>query len=398
MKEGRFVAYLVAQDNRRHDWTEREIALLREVSERTWAAVERARAEEALRESEKRRRLALDAAGMGSFIWYPDEDRTEADPRLLELFGLPPDAAITRAGAIADIVHPDDREQNEAAVRQACDPAGGGQHQDELRVVRPDGTVRWLVTAGRAEFAGDPPQAVRLAGVVADITDRKRAEDALRESEENYAALFGAIDEGYAVMRLVRDADGRITDLAFARINPAFDRHTGLGDVTGRTVSQLLPDFERHWIEIYTRVAETGVPERNENYVRDADRWYRVHHLLVGDIGSDLVAVVFEDITERKRREERQAFLLKLSDALRPLEGIPSRSRLPRRGCSGALRRRLVLLRGVRRGGPRGDRPRGRHPRGPALARGAPRRVRHPGTPRLPPKRADAQHAGHRHR
>ena len=100
------------------------------------------RGEQALREREQRLRLALDAAEMGPSVWYPEEDRTEAAAKLLQLFGLPPNASITHAGALAELVHPDDRARNEAAIRRPCDPNGTGHFHDELRLRRPDGTER----------------------------------------------------------------------------------------------------------------------------------------------------------------------------------------------------------------------------------------------------------------
>jgi PAS domain S-box-containing protein len=90
----------------------------------------------------------------------------------------------------------------------------------------------------------------------------------------------------------------------FRETNKAFEKNTGLSEVVGRTVGELLPAFESYWIETYSRVARTGEAVRTENYVRDVDRWYSVHFSLVGEVGSRHVAVLFDDITERKRAEE----------------------------------------------------------------------------------------------
>jgi len=77
-----------------------------------------------------------------------------------------------------------------------------------------------------------------------------------------------------------------------------------LSEVVGRTVGELLPAFESYWLEAYSRVARTGEAERTENYVGDVGRWYSAFFSLVGEVGSRHVAVVFDDITERKRAEE----------------------------------------------------------------------------------------------
>src|SRR5262249_19293154 len=148
---------------------------------------------------------------------------------------------------------------------------------------------------------------------------RARAEEALRESEAKYRTLFQSVDEGFCVMEVVSDDRGNITDLIFREVNSAFERHTGLRDAVGKRVRQILPNLEQHWIDAYTRVATTGEPVRIENYSAGSDRWYSVHLSRIGGAGSRSVAVVFEDITARKRQERDQAFLLKLSDELRPL-------------------------------------------------------------------------------
>ena len=150
----------------------------------------------------------------------------------------------------------------------------------------------------------EDPEVGGLLATVRDVTERKRTEEALRESEQKYSAAFDSMDEGFCVMELVCDEDGEIVDLIFRETNSAFERNTGLSEVVGRRVGELLPAFESHWIETYSRVARTGEAVRTENYVRDVDRWYSVHFSLVGEVGSRHVAVLFDDITERKRAEE----------------------------------------------------------------------------------------------
>ena len=176
VRHGRLAAFLVAGDDAPRDWTAHEVELVEDVAQRAWVALERGRVEGALRASEERGRLALDAAGMGSFVWLPDQDRTEADARLLELFGLPPDGSISLASALSSLIHPDDRDRYAAAVARAIDPAGDRTLREEIRVRRADGE-RWLRVVAQATFAGARP--LHLAGVAGDVTDRKRAEEEL---------------------------------------------------------------------------------------------------------------------------------------------------------------------------------------------------------------------------
>ena len=121
------VAIFGVRDSAPRAWTAAEIGLLEETAERTWAATARAHAEAAWRASEERVRLALDAASLGSFLWYPQEDRAESDLQMLKLFGLESEEELTLAEAMASFIHPDDRHRNAAGVAPASDPEGDGK-------------------------------------------------------------------------------------------------------------------------------------------------------------------------------------------------------------------------------------------------------------------------------
>ncbi|MEW6442253.1 MAG: PAS domain S-box protein [bacterium] len=143
---------------------------------------ERRRTEEAFIASEERFRIAEKIARMGHFEWDTVNDSIVASPSLEMIHGLRPGSFRGGFKRWLELVHPDDRER----VR-VIPPVAFAQEREEesfeLRIVRPDGEPRWLKVQARASY-GPNGTPVRVLGAMTDITERKRTEQALRESEE----------------------------------------------------------------------------------------------------------------------------------------------------------------------------------------------------------------------
>jgi len=136
-----------------------------------------------------------------------------------------------------------------------------------------------------------------------DVTRFRTAEGVLAESEARYRALFDAVDSGFCIVEMRFDAAGRAADYRFVEVNPAFGAQTGLHDVVGRWMSEIVPGHERFWFDTYGEVARTGRPVRFESGAVAMGRWFDVHALRVGEPEQHRVAVLFNDITDRRRAE-----------------------------------------------------------------------------------------------
>ena len=123
-------------------------------------------------------------------------------------------------------------------------------------------------------------------------------------SRERYRSLFTHMSNGFATHQMVFDAQGRPVDYKFLEANEAFEKLTGLTDVVGKRVTEVIPGIQNDpadWIGVYGRVAATGNPVRLENYAEELKRWYSV---IAYSPAEDQFATVFEDVTRRKLGEQ----------------------------------------------------------------------------------------------
>ena len=151
----------------------------------------------------------------------------------------------------------------------------------------------------------ETPQALSL---LTTFAARAAGELERRRTEEKYQTLFREMLDGFAVHEIVCDAGGSPVDYRFLAVNPAFERLTGMqgAEIIGKSVREVMPRIEKHWIDTYGKVALTGEAVHFENYSRDLDRYFEVTAFRPE---INRFACILEDITERKRSEEERAKL-----------------------------------------------------------------------------------------
>ncbi|MDP8920817.1 MAG: PAS domain-containing protein [Pseudomonadota bacterium] len=309
IKEDRLRAIFYLHEPQPRRWSEAEAILARDVAERTWDAVQRSRAEIALRASAARLRLAVDAGRMAVWEHVTATDSVTASPELNRVLGYAVGITLDM-GELRKRYYPGDRERLTTAALEALKR---GEHffETEYRFYRPDGVLRWFLM--RAEMlldaAGMP---IRTVGVILDITDRKEAEEALRERE---AELRAALEAGSLAIFDFDHIKGRMNPSA--RLSELYgyppDHVLSIADIRARYHPD---DVEKIWSKRQYDGEDTSI--RHFDWTLrlllpgGVIRWVNGLGEYIRDEAGRILRSrgVIMDITERKRWEEHQQLLI----------------------------------------------------------------------------------------
>jgi len=260
---------------------------------------EQRRIEQALRESEERLRLAQQVARVGTFDWDIRSGVNRWTPELEGMYGLRPGAFALTIVAWEELVHPEDRAGAVEKVRVSME---NGSFEGEWRVIWPDNTVHWLYGRGWVfkDEAGEP---LRMIGVNIDITERKMAEQALRESEIRY----GTLTEALPAIIYTTSPDGE-TDY----VNSRWHEYTGLTfqeSASRRFDSPIHPDDRRTVQSRRGEAMRNRLAYETEFRLRRADglyRWFHCRAVPLHNDGGHLVKWlgISSDVDDEKKAED----------------------------------------------------------------------------------------------
>jgi len=265
---------------------------------------ERKRAEETLRKSEQKYRLLVNQIPAVLFKGYADASIDFFDRKVEELTGYPKEDFDSRALKWTDLVVREDQKEWKSKFLEALRTTRSFTR--EYRIRRKDGTLRWLQGRGQI-FCDEAGRIDYVSGVLFDITEQRRTEEALRESEEKYRGLIETTNTGYVIV----DAEGKVLDA-----NPEYVRQTGnkeLKEIMGRSFIEWTAQQDRgknaaaleqclktghvkHLELVYAGGAGRSMPvEINATAIRTSE-------------GIKFLALV-RDISDRKRVEGERAKL-----------------------------------------------------------------------------------------
>ncbi len=286
-------------DTNEREWREDEITLAREVAERVWLRLGHAHSEEALRKSESRFRSLFDSIDEGYALYelLHDVDGRPVDARILA--ANPAYSALTGrrdpVGKTLTSLSPTVPQawiDILASVATTRTPERFERYNPEIE--------RWFDI-----FIAPAPDAEdnQVLLVFTEITERRRMIEALRESEARYRTLFDSIDQGFCTVEVLFDTTGEAADYRFLEINPSFARISGLEQALGERMRALAPSHEEHWFRVFGQVARTREPVRFEAEAAALGRWFNVYAYPIGNPEDHQVAILFEDVTDRRKAD-----------------------------------------------------------------------------------------------
>ena len=275
-----------------------------DISDRKVLERDQQQAELALQESEEQRRLALDLTHIG----FSDTDlltgKMIVNDNYFTLLGLVPGASEPIYQLWRSRVHPEDIEGVEGLYFDSLQARI--DYEAEYRVVHPDGSIHWLMGRGKAIY-DESGQPMRSLGVLLDISDRKQAEESLRQSESTLRSFFNSASMMMGIVEIypndIFHLSSNISTTQFFGTTPdgmqnRFAREIGIPQV-----------FIEMWLDYYRQTEHTGAPLKFQykHQIANIQKWLSVTTCFIDNSpsGRPRFSFIIEDITDRKQAEQK---------------------------------------------------------------------------------------------
>ena len=263
----------------------------------------RKQAEQALRQRTAQFETLLDVAPLGIYLIDADFRIRHANPVAMSAFGNIPDVIGRDFAEVMHILLPEAR-ANEHLERFRHTLATGKPYVVSELIEKRVGQQMVEYYDWQINRIPLPEGSYGVVCYFREVSERVLAQQKILDSEERHRDLFNSIDEGFCIIEMIFDEHQKPVDWRFLEVNPSFEKHTGISEITGKRMRELIPDHEAYWFETYGKVALTGEPVRFTREAKAMDgRWFDLYAFRVGGRDSYKVAVLFTNITERKRAE-----------------------------------------------------------------------------------------------
>jgi len=278
---------------------------------------ERREAEKQLKDSEERLRLAARAARFGSFDADLVSGELHWSPEVREIFGLSHDAAEPSPDEVPGFVHPDDTPKVRGMISDMFDPTFQGHLRREYRIIRPDGEVRCIHLIGEVNFDEEQGERrpVRARGMIVDITERKEAEEVLRERKEKFERLVDQRTRQLTETRIELEKARRLSDIGLLAATVAHELRNPLStiEMASYNIKNKIkdPSIDRNIANIEKKVRES---DRIINNLLFYSRLKKPHLEKV-----DIHGLLTESV-ENSRKKSRKN--LDINTDLQSLEGL----------------------------------------------------------------------------
>ncbi len=267
------------------------------------------KAEQALKESERKYKELFSNAVVGIDVHNADGSIHSVNKRAEEIFGLSEEELKKKNLDFwkGKLIKPDGSPMKESdfplsIVAQSKAPSEGKIIGLSMSEHRP---IQWFYHSARP-ILDDQGEIDKVVTSFVDITDRKKMEDELQASEEKYRMLYEAQVNGFAIFESVFNGKNDFISYKFIDINPAYERITNVKreEVKGKDIQEVFPGTEQSWIDAYGSVAMTGKPKTFEMYHEPTRKYYYCNVFRPWD-DNKRFCVAFNDITERKKGEQK---------------------------------------------------------------------------------------------
>ncbi|KAF0128658.1 MAG: PAS/PAC sensor hybrid histidine kinase [Bacteroidetes bacterium] len=274
--------------------------IVRDITERKNAEAELIIAKERAIESEERFQLAMKASHDGLFDWNLETNDIYYSVGWKEMLGYQDHEFPNDFSEWEKTTDPKEFDKIRELLLQLL-LKKADRFVTEIKMKHKDG--HWVDILSRAEaIFNESGKAIRIVGTHTDISDRKEAEQALKESELKFRALFEKGPIGVAYHRMIYDAAGKPVDYFFLDANESYQELTGV-DPIGKLVTEAFPGIENDpsdWIGVFGKVARFGETIRFESYLESNQRWY---DCVAYQYKPDHFVAAFLEITKRKHAE-----------------------------------------------------------------------------------------------